>query len=83
MDAQQITALSIVAVAVGYLARQAARSYKAFRANKAGCGSGCGKCAFAPKDTVVGVGLPTVPRKNVIALSEVRPVGQKVDNPRN
>jgi hypothetical protein len=79
MDVQQIIALSVVAVAGVYLVRQSARSYKAFRANKEGCGSGCGKCAFAPKDKT----LSTVQRKNIIALAEVRPATNKADNPRN
>ena len=83
MDAQQIIALAIVAVAGVYLARQSVRSYKAFRASKNGCGSGCGKCAFAPKDSAVGAALPKVQRKNVIALAEIRPAAHKADHPRN
>jgi hypothetical protein len=48
MNSQQVAALTLVAVCAVYLGRQAYASIKDFFSNKSeGCGTGCGKCAFA------------------------------------
>lgn len=68
MDVQQIIALSIVALAAGYLGRNGWRAWRAFRQSKGGCASGCGKCGFAGKDPAEGAARP----QNVIALTDIR-----------
>jgi hypothetical protein len=76
MDWQQTITLLLAAVAGGYLARNAWRSVKSFRAGKGGCGSGCGKCAFAPPERE-GSGARVVKPGNVISLADVRPVSKR------
>jgi hypothetical protein len=70
MDGQQILALIIVSLAAVYLGHQFVRSLRAFRSNKPGCGSGCGKCGLAG----LSEKRPAAPRRaDVIPLNEVRP----------
>lgn len=44
-DLQLIIVLALVAVAAGYVGRASVRTWFG---KKAGCGSGCGKCADSP-----------------------------------
>jgi hypothetical protein len=72
MDIQKIITYLIVATAALWLGRQWLHAWRAFRQNKGGCGSGCGKCEFAGKEkTVAGPAAST--RGNVIPLTAIRP----------
>jgi hypothetical protein len=75
MSAQQLITLLIVAVAAVYLGRSLFTAARSFFSNKSeGCGSGCGKCAFADKarpQTSAAV------RPNIIPLGDIRTLPKK------
>ena len=73
MSVQQASALIIVAVCSVYLARQAYVSIKAFFSTKQeGCGSGCGKCAFAQQHKATSPETRSRQTIKLIPLSAVR-----------
>lgn len=57
---QDIAALGVVALALGYLGRSAYRVASARRTAGLGCGSGCGSCPSGPQDDANGRGEPLV-----------------------
>ncbi len=69
MNGQQIATALIVLVAAVYLGRNFVRSAQAFFSKKGGCGSGCGKCAFAQQ--VKAAQKQSAARRNVIPLAAV------------
>ena len=71
MNIQQTIALLIVTAATLYLGRSFIRSCRAFFSKRAGCGAGCGKCGFAPKEGA-GAKPAANTRPNIIPLSDVR-----------
>ena len=79
MDIQQIIAFVIVGVAALYLGRNAVRAWKAFRSGK-GCSSGCGKCAFAVKETVARKPSATSSSLNIIPLTEIKSTPDRRQN---
>ena len=79
MNAQQILALVIVAIAALYLGRNFVRSCRAFFSSKSGCSEGCGKCSFAPKAGKPGQTVSSA-RPNVIPLTDIRTLPQRQTN---
>ena len=77
MNVQQILALMLVGLAAAFLLRLFAGSLRAFLSGKGGCGSGCGKCSFAPKDPLLGKKASSQGRPDIIPLTEIRPVMKK------
>ncbi|HZO90432.1 MAG TPA: hypothetical protein VFB38_19050 [Chthonomonadaceae bacterium] len=74
MDIQQLTALALVAVAAIYLGRNAWSALKGLLSGKGGCASGCGKCAFAGKETAVRARSSKPARPDIIPLSDIKSV---------
>lgn len=74
MNTQQVCALAIVAACAIYLAKQAIASIRAFFSSRSeGCGTGCGKCAFARQNGLKSLDVaPRAARANTIPLAAVR-----------
>ena len=73
MNGQQIITWLVVLTAAIYLGRNLVRSARAFFSAKGGCGSGCGKCAFAQQVQQA----QKSPKSGVIPLAEVRSAPHK------
>ena len=81
MNVQQILALICVGFAAAFLLRLLVGSLRAFLSGKGGCGSGCGKCSFAPKDPLPGKKAPSQGRPDIIPLTEIRLVSDLTPRP--
>ncbi|QDV32456.1 FeoB-associated Cys-rich membrane protein [Tautonia plasticadhaerens] len=57
---QDVAALAMVALALGYLARSGYRAVSTRGASGAGCGSGCGNCPSGSEAGANGRGEPLV-----------------------
>jgi len=77
MNVQQIFALICVGLAAAFLLRLFIGSLRAFLSGKGGCGDGCGKCSFAPRDSRLGKQATSQNRPDIIPLTEIRPLSKK------
>lgn len=76
MDGQQIIVFLIIAAASVYLGRYVWQSVRALVSGKEGCATGCGKCAYAPKN-LDGKPISRPSGPNIIPLGEVRSLPHK------
>ena len=80
MNIQQILALIIVAVAAVFLTRQLVDAVRSIVQNKAGCGGGCAKCAFAQPDKAIQDTVHSSPK--LISLGDIQTLPGKNKNNR-
>ncbi|HZT41839.1 MAG TPA: hypothetical protein VFA07_06600 [Chthonomonadaceae bacterium] len=77
MNVQQIIAWILVGLAAAFLLRLFVGSLRAFLSGKGGCGDGCGKCSFAPKDPLPGKKAASQSRPDIIPLTDIRTLSRK------